>query len=106
LSEPITGIDITDWHIYTVIWEQGNGTFLVDGEVVAITDEVPKSSMDTVIANYNLAQHEVQDERIAIPFNEYIQVDYIHVFGVPEPAILAGFLVAGIVLTKRIHIRF
>ena len=46
LWEPIEGIDIRDWHTYTVIWEENNGTFLIDGEVVAHTDQVPTQRME------------------------------------------------------------
>ena len=28
---PVTGIDLTDWDTYTIFWEEGNATFLVDG---------------------------------------------------------------------------
>jgi hypothetical protein len=87
--EPISEIDIRDWHTYTIIWEPENATFLVDGEIVANTTQAPRYNMNAGIENTNLAlsQAVFQSgvfERIAIPFNESIQVDYVHVFGVSE----------------------
>jgi len=43
--EPINGIDLTGWHTYTIYWEKGNTTYLIDGEIVAsIETPTPQSS--------------------------------------------------------------
>jgi hypothetical protein len=92
LSEPITGIDIREWHIYTIIWEPRNATFLVDGEVVAYTDQVPIYNMDAVVSNTNrilpFDSFSYKDyswfSYMDVPFNQSIQVDYIHVFNFTE----------------------
>jgi hypothetical protein len=40
MSQRIDGLDIREWHIYTILWEPGNATFLIDGEVVASSQVV------------------------------------------------------------------
>jgi hypothetical protein len=35
MSQRIDGLDTREWHTYTILWEPGNATFLIDGEVVA-----------------------------------------------------------------------
>jgi hypothetical protein len=88
----ISGVDITEWHTYKIVWEPGNGTFLVDGEVVATTAEVPENGMGVVIHNTNREIrspfHGHTYQYIDIPFDESIQIDYVHIFSVPETAIL------------------
>jgi len=91
--EPITGIDITEWHTYTILWEPGNGTFLVDGEVVATTNKVYESNMYVAMGNTNIALRTPYYDgqlngRIHVPFNTSMQVDYVHIFGIPETVLL------------------
>jgi hypothetical protein len=101
LWKPITDIDITQWHTYTILWEPDNGTFLVDGVVVATTDRVPKTGMVAAVFNTNLAlekpYYQNGDELITVPFDSCIQVDYIHIYGVPEMftlGLLASILIS------------
>jgi len=93
--ENVTGIDMTEWHTYTIIWEPGNATYLVDGDAVANTDKVYGYNMDVVIANTNVVLesplwYNVED-RIHVPYNTFIQIDYVHIFTIPESFFLAIF---------------
>ncbi len=45
---PITGVDMTQWHDYTILWERTRATFLVDGLVVAEIDQAPTDPMAAV----------------------------------------------------------
>jgi hypothetical protein len=102
LIEPITGIDMREWHTYTILWDQGNATFIVDGEVVATTNDAPKSSMALVIGNSNRVPHN-PGFLIDVPFNQSIQVDYVHLFSANESALLSllSFILLPAVLKKR-----
>ena len=81
---PIPGIDITNWHTYTVIWEPGNVTFLVDGKVVGATDKVPEVNLNLYLGNTNLVitapYHVGGGAHMAVPFDTYMQIDYIRIF--------------------------
>ena len=76
LREPITGIDMTEWHTYTITWEEGNAAFLVDGEVVGTTDTTPTASMNFDIYLENL----LPEGRMDMEHNVSVQVDYIRLF--------------------------
>jgi hypothetical protein len=93
LWEPMTAIDMREWHTYTILWEPGNATFLVDEQVVATTDQVPKYGMDFWIGNNNYEARgglgQGQLGRIDVPFNQSIQVDHVHLFRVPERTLLS-----------------
>jgi hypothetical protein len=39
MREPIEGVDITDWHTYSIFWEPGKVDFLIDGGIVATTNK-------------------------------------------------------------------
>ncbi len=41
----VVSVDMREWHNYTIMWRPGNGTFLVDDEVVGSTDRVPSAPM-------------------------------------------------------------
>jgi hypothetical protein len=84
--EPIRDINITEWHTYTILWEPDNGTFLVDGKIVASISEVPNSWMNIEIWTSNRAIREYQNDRkwvfetMDVLYDSSIQVDYVHVF--------------------------
>jgi hypothetical protein len=88
LNEPITGIDITEWHTYTILWEEGNATFLVDGEVVATTSGAPTTPMaiDIRMSNVQIVYYKPGEHWDDVPkpvpldldVDEWIQVDYVH----------------------------
>jgi hypothetical protein len=61
--EPLIGIDPTQWHNYTIQWEPGNATFLVDGKVVAFTQKVPVVPMAIGIRLTNDAQYVMEPGR-------------------------------------------
>jgi hypothetical protein len=81
--KPIEGIDLTEWHTYTILWEPENATFLIDDVVVATTDEVPQVGMNVHLnwwAGTNLTLHCHTEGQEEICTDEYMQVDYIRVF--------------------------
>jgi hypothetical protein len=90
--ENVTGIDMLEWHTYTIIWEPGNATYLVDGDVVANTDKVYGYNMDVVIGNTNVVLESplwwTVEDRIHVPHDTYIQIDYVHIFGITQTTIL------------------
>jgi hypothetical protein len=103
-QEQLTGVDIREWHNYTIVWEPNNGTFLIDGEVVAATDKVPSYSMIAHASIHNMATKGGTRNTVDLSYNENIQVDYVRVFGVPEPtvlSILGIFLLVTPILSKR-----
>ncbi len=53
LSRPVIGIDVRQWHNYTILWEPGNATFLVDDELILTTEEVPEVPMGMVVLTSN-----------------------------------------------------
>jgi len=89
LLDPISGVDITDWHTYSVIWEEGNGTFLIDGETVATTSQVPERILEVWISNSGLRLAGPLDHVTAligeISTDQCMQIDYIRLFTVPDP---------------------
>jgi rhodanese-related sulfurtransferase len=87
-KEKLTGVDIKKWHTYTILWEPSSGTFLIDGEVVANTEKVPSYSMIAHTAIHNMVYLEGERITIDVPYNQHIQIDYIRIFGVPEPTLL------------------
>jgi hypothetical protein len=84
LNEAVMGVDISEWHTYTYLWEEGNGTFLVDGEVVATTDSPPTEPMSifVYIANARLTgtldQYTINTMDLDI--DAHIQVDFVRTF--------------------------
>jgi hypothetical protein len=81
--KPIEGIDLTEWHTYTILWEPENATFLIDGVVVATTNQVPQVRMKLFLSwwagtNLTLQTQTVGQEEYYV--DEYIQVDYASVF--------------------------
>jgi hypothetical protein len=78
----ITDIDIRDWHNYTIIWERGNATFMVDGKVVANVEGqgmVPDDPMPIYIQIGNIIYcGEPWDAFVSV--NQSLEVDYLHLF--------------------------
>jgi len=84
----VTGIDMAEWHTYTVLWEEGNGTLLIDGEVIAATDKPPDVPMGIWLYIENIRLHGPKEQFKADPIdlevNESIQIDYVRVFTTNE----------------------
>jgi len=99
LREPVTGIDMREWHTYTIIWDKNNATFLVDRETIATTNKTPSSSQRLIIlANsgrwskdgpYGMLIGGLGYVNwIDLKYDEQIQVDKVRVFSVPETTII------------------
>jgi hypothetical protein len=84
-------IDLTDWHTYEISWKPDEATFLIDGEVVAITDTTSNTPVRIVLEEAGLPVprcngHLVPLERICLEPKTVldescpIQVDYIRIF--------------------------
>jgi hypothetical protein len=80
LREPITGIDMTEWHIYTITWEPDYATFLVDGQLVSTTNTTPNVPMYFDIYLENL----LPKGRMDMEHNVSVQVDYVRLFTIGE----------------------
>jgi hypothetical protein len=97
-----------DWHTYSILWEKDNATFLVDGEVIETFDTVPSTRMAAVVfvSNYAVRGSTEQSPTscsyvpIDTASDEWIQVDYVHMFGVPEACVLP---VLGLIMAQLIH---
>ena len=91
-TQRIHGVDIREWHTYTILWRPGNATFLVDGLIVASTTEVPDEAMHAFIRNHVSARIDADFDTQFITFpshqigseqfytDEFIQVDYVKIF--------------------------
>jgi hypothetical protein len=83
LFEPID-IDVTEWHTYTISWEESNATFLVDGEVVAHTDQVPMVDAKIYITVRSLRVYGSPDsydtDGIFFDTNQSTQIDFVRLF--------------------------
>jgi hypothetical protein len=84
--EDISGIDMRQWHNYTILWEPDNATFLVDGEVVLATRDVPNVPVSVFVTTQNRRDDLTPDGRIELieffPLkqDQWIQIDYVQVF--------------------------
>jgi hypothetical protein len=81
--EQIEGIDLTEWHTYTILWEPEAATFLIDNLVVAEIDEAPHMPMGIYLSwwtglNLTPPCRKVGQEEACT--DEYVQIDYIRVF--------------------------
>jgi hypothetical protein len=103
-KESITGVNISDWHVYTIIWEPGNATFFIDGKLVASFDQVTDQSMHpyAAISNTKFSGGEFgvlsnwgYDD---ISFDEHVEIDYVHLFGIPETVTLSILSILGLIL--------
>jgi hypothetical protein len=91
--ELIEGVDIAEWHIYTILLEPGNATFIIDGSPVATFDQVTEQRLHPYASLANLKfgggefgnmQNWGYDD---ISVDEYIEIDYVHVFGIPDASV-------------------
>jgi hypothetical protein len=85
---------MTEWHTYTILFEDGEERYLVDGQHVATSPSVPESAMGVEIQVGNecwdpnkIAQREGEHSPLGgdyvvagIDSEESIQVDYVKVF--------------------------
>jgi hypothetical protein len=82
--EPLTGIDMTDWHNYTILWEEDNSTFLVDGQVTKTLNNSPKVPLFGDVYLWNMYNGEFSWGYLDVGENVSIQVDYVHLFATKE----------------------
>ncbi len=111
--EPVTGVDMTDWHTYTVIWDRNNATFLVDGELVSTCNRTPSSRQRLFVLTQSGAWSEEGPgyrvggfgyvEWIELKHDQHIQIDRVRVFGVPETAMLSVLCLLLPVIQKSIR---
>jgi hypothetical protein len=109
LREPVTGIDMREWHTYTIIWDKNNATFLIDGEVITTTNRTPSSSQRLVIlANSGRWSKDGPYGMliggfgyvnwIDLKYDEQIQVDKVRVFSVPETTTISIIAILSLLL--------
>jgi hypothetical protein len=86
--QPLPGIDVTDWHTYTILWRKGNATFLVDGDIVASTGDAPIQPMGTSVFLSNTV---VGGEVDAVDMNasKSLEIEYIHLFYIDREGLSA-----------------
>jgi len=85
--QPIQGVDIREWHNYTILWKPGNATFLIDGEMVATTPNVPSTGMtvtlwietDLLIQKSWIKQEITFECEDHVCKDESIQIDHIRI---------------------------
>jgi hypothetical protein len=87
-SQSLVGVDIREWHNYTILWRPGNATFLVDDEVVSSTHQAPSTPMAIAIHSENYAVRKNDGDIstgigwlsfLDLEVNQSIEVDYIKV---------------------------
>jgi hypothetical protein len=82
----LSGIDMREWHNYTIIWREGNATFMVDGEIVASISEpdlVPDEYMSAYILMCDILSPSPYTLK-NLTVDQWIEIDYIHLFYVEE----------------------
>jgi hypothetical protein len=95
LRKKLTGIDVTEWHNYTILWEPNAATFLVDGEVVAITDKPPRTNTQIIITDMfgrlpvppcdvQLVPTETTRFEVSEDADYTMQIDYVRAFTTEE----------------------
>ena len=107
-SAVITGAEMGEWHVYTILWDKNNATLLVDGEVVASFDTVPTVRLASNVYLSNFAVRGSPEQSPAgnsyVPIDtasdQSIQVDYVHMFDIPETCLLA---VLGLIMALLVH---
>jgi hypothetical protein len=82
--QSLKGIDMTEWHVYTALWEEGNSTLLVDGEVVGTVKESPSVPMFGDVFLQNLYEGGDHSWYLDVVGNVSIQVDYVRLFATKE----------------------
>jgi hypothetical protein len=78
-NQSIIDVDISEWHTYTILWGADNATFLIDGNIVATTEEVPERRMGTIILISNIVASE-DIWAVDLDVDEWVEIDYVHVF--------------------------
>jgi hypothetical protein len=90
VRNPIEGLDLSDWHNYTILWGYENATFYIDDQIVATTSEVPTTPLSIAIHMENFHKREGGDGIYGgfyffdLEHNQSIQVDYIRVFAMND----------------------
>jgi hypothetical protein len=88
INRPIIGVDISDWHNYTILWGPLNSTVLIDDVVVATLDETPIVPMAVYVQAGNTCfgekgdWHQTEDiymSYIDLEQDVWIQVESIRV---------------------------
>jgi hypothetical protein len=87
--EPLVGIDMTQWHTYTILWEEDNSTFLVDGRVIKTLSSSPTEPLfgDIYLRNLFRGEDTGGEETwgyLDLAANISIQVDYFRLFATSE----------------------
>jgi hypothetical protein len=127
IRKPITGVNLTEWHVYSINWDKGNTTFFVNGIPVAFIDRVPRWDMGVWVYLQNKIYNPDQDIPIitrrlpiAVASNgsliksiidfglsnsvteRSIQIDYIDAVqgleNIPEPTLLPILSILGLIL--------
>jgi Leucine-rich repeat (LRR) protein len=106
VRKPVRNIDLTEYHIYTIFWEKGNATFLVDGIKVAFIDQVPSWGMgasayveNTIYSPEKADQAYYSDHSVSrfggvsyggadLTSTRWIQIDYVGYYGMPTQSLL------------------
>ncbi len=106
VRKSVTGVDLTEWHDYTIRWNKENATFLVDGVVVATIDVVPTSfsfvcvylentvynpaNRDQPVAQFTTGDLEGRYEHGCsdLGWGRWIEIDHIYCYGEPQTALL------------------
>jgi hypothetical protein len=85
-KRPIIGVDVRDWHTYTVHWGEGHASLLVDGNIVMETEHVTEDPMCLLVhgGNWAFNMPPGQDYITAVDIldlehDAWIQVDHIQV---------------------------
>ncbi len=85
----VTGIDLREWHRYTILWRPGNASFLIDDVVVASTDVVPSTPMEIAFHMENsrwgsegvfYAGQDLYLSYLDLLEDQSIEVDHVRVF--------------------------
>ncbi len=88
-SSRVDDVDIREWHTYKILWEENNATFLIDGRVVASTENVTHVPLrfETIVNSGRYTSDSGGDrvgdlnfELIDLEDEAWIQIDYVQVF--------------------------
>jgi len=83
----LTGIDMREWHNYTIIWKKANATFLVDGEIVVSlvgAEMVPRETMATYVMLGDIINSRDPFILANLTVDQWIEIDYVHIFYADE----------------------
>jgi hypothetical protein len=80
LNKRVMGVDLSDWHNYTILWEPDNATFLIDGEVLAQSMVEPSLPLGIIIHMENRAIVNGSKIYLDIEEDQFVEVDYVRVF--------------------------